>query len=184
MDKNKYMESILRRLLWIYCENHAMAIDYGYRLEGYTESQWLGMILQHTKKALGLPGLIDNTVLPKREDSVRVVFLNPVTKKIIELPFAHYMANCEFPLNGIRTLDLNVKKEFMSSFEEKANFVLQLFSGKKAIELIPEVEKTISLLETKSAVKGELETLHYLLTMAQMRPDSIVFVDQNEVIKE
>ena len=94
------------------------------------------------------------------------------------------MANCEFPLNGIRTLELNVKKEFMSSFEEKANFVLQLFSGKKAIELIPEVEKTISRLETKSAVKGELETLHYLLTMAQMRPDSIVFVDQNEVIKE
>ena len=141
-------------------------------------------MLQHAKNVLGISGSIDDTVLPKEKDSVRVAFLDPITKKTIELPFAHYMANCEFPLNGIRTLELNVKKEFMSSFEEKANFVLQLFSGKKALELIPEVEKTISLLETKSAVKGELETLHYLLTMAQMRPDSIVFVDKNEVVKE
>lgn len=184
MDKNKYMESILRRLLWIYCENHTMAIDYGYRFEGYSESQWLGIVLQHAKNVLGISGSIDDTVLPKEKDSVRVAFLDPITKKTIELPFAHYMTNCEFPLNGIHTLELNIEKKFLSSFEEKANFLLQIFSGKKAFELISKVENTISRIETERTVKGELETLHYLLTMAQMRPDSIVFVDKNEVVKE
>ena len=110
MDRNKYMESILRRLLWIYDEKHAMFIDYGYRFEGYSESQWLGIVLQHAKKALGQPGLIDNTVLPSGDNSVRVRFLDPVTKQTVELPFAHYMQGDEFPLNGIRTLELNVKK--------------------------------------------------------------------------
>ena len=179
MDKNKYMESILRRLLWIYNEKHSMYIDFGYRFEGYSESQWLGLVLQHAKKALGQPGLIDHTVLPTGKDSVKVRFLEPTTKQTVELPFAHYMQCDEFPLNGIRSLELNVKKDFLESFQKKGEFMLESFSGKKALELIPEATEAISRMENAYASKKELETMHYLLAMAQMRPDSLISLGDN-----
>lgn len=174
MNRLEYAEKVLKELLWIYDEKHRFYLDNGYRFEGRTESQWMALVLEHAKKVLGLPGGIKTTEFPvESQHTVKVRFLDPVTKQTVELPFEHYMVGDVYPLNGIRLLELNIPQDVLSVIEKKGGLEIQTLNGEKAVNLIPKFQEIIKRLEFCRDIDPYLRTVHYLLTMAQLRPDSI-----------
>ena len=126
--------------------------------------------------------------------SYDVSLCDPVTNEVIEVPVKHFMFGGIMQLGGSNELYVNITYNYSKIIDpkfdeslielgitpdENENYVYYL-SGKKAIETIPVLEKTIEKLGNdvdddywKATEGNSKRALNILLTFAQMRPDGI-----------
>lgn len=115
--------------------------------------------------------------------SYNVYFKDPVSKSVIELKDAHFMHGGIYSVDGCKQLEFNITFNYAKNYA-KHNFSIKNLVGRTALEVIPELERVISLLgddvsddywePTDGNAKAALISL---LTMAKMRPDAVIDVD-------
>ena len=114
--------------------------------------------------------------------SYDIYFKDPVSKKTIELAEPHFMQGGTYVVGGCKELWLNITYNQSANYS-KHNFYITDLDGKTALDVIPELERVISELGDEvdddywKPVDGNSKrALIQLLTMAKMRPDSVIEV--------
>ena len=114
--------------------------------------------------------------------SYDVYFNDPVTKEHIELNEPHFMRGGTYALGGTTELWLNITFNYSENYS-KHKFSIKDLNGKSAVDCIPELERVISELGDevdddywKPVDGNSKKALIQLLTMAKMRPDSVIEV--------
>lgn len=112
--------------------------------------------------------------------SYDVDFLDPVSKEIIQLDEPHFMRGGTYAVGGTRSLSLNITYNYARNYSPHG-FSIRDLDGKKALDVIPELERVISALKDdtdpdywKPTDGNAKRALKQLLVMAQMRPDAII----------
>jgi hypothetical protein len=114
--------------------------------------------------------------------SYDVYFCDPVSREVIELEDVHFMRGGTFAIGGTKELQLNITFNYEGNYA-KHNFSIPFLHEKTALDVIPEIERVISLLGDDvsenywDATDGNAKkALIALLTMAKMRPDAVIDV--------
>lgn len=114
--------------------------------------------------------------------SYSVYFCDPVSKEVIELNDAHFMRGGTYALGGTKELYFNITYNYARNYSPH-DFSIRDLDGKTALDIIPELERVIALLGDdvdddywKPTDGNAKRALVALLTMAKMRPDSVIEV--------
>lgn len=110
-------------------------------------------------------------------------FCDPVSKKVIELDEPHFMRGGTYAIGGTKELTLNITYNYAKNYNEHNFYLREDLDGKTALDIIPTLERVISELKDDvssnywDATDGNAKkALIQLITMAKMRPDSIIKV--------
>lgn len=114
--------------------------------------------------------------------SYDIYFKDPVSGETIELDQPHQMRGGTYAVGGTTELWLNITGNYSRNYFPHG-FKLKDLDGKTALDVIPELERVIALLGNETdpnywkPVDGNAKkALIQLLTMAKMRPDSVIEV--------
>ena len=114
--------------------------------------------------------------------SYDVYFCDPVSKEKIELNEPHFMRGGTYAVGGTTQLWLNITYNYYKNYHPH-NFSINDLDGKTAFDVIPELERVITLLGDdvdhdywKPTDGNAKKALIQLLTMCRMRPDAVIDV--------
>lgn len=114
--------------------------------------------------------------------SYDVYFCDPVSGEKIEINEPHFMRGGTYAVGGTTTLWLNVTYNYARNYSPHG-FSIRDLDGKTALDVIPELERVISLLKDetdpdywKPTDGNAKRALKQILVMAKMRPDAVITV--------